>query len=77
MAITIACRRSGTANPPQDKYVFVRHVEQTENIVIMGPSETQLVQCEDGVYKLDLGAYDCDRLDVRGRAEDKVKVHFS
>lgn len=23
----------------EDKYIFVRHVEQTENIVIMGPSE--------------------------------------
>jgi hypothetical protein len=23
----------------EDKYTFVRHVERTENIVIMGPSE--------------------------------------
>jgi len=23
----------------EDKYIFVRHVEQTENIVIMGPSD--------------------------------------
>ncbi|WP_454617139.1 thiamine pyrophosphate-dependent enzyme [Bradyrhizobium cenepequi] len=44
----IVAKVSGTVQPDikrkhsdgrEDKYIFVRHVERTENIVIMGPSE--------------------------------------
>jgi thiamine pyrophosphate-dependent acetolactate synthase large subunit-like protein len=44
----VVAKVSGTVQPDikrkhsdgrEDKYIFVRHVERTENIVIMGPSE--------------------------------------
>ena len=48
MPYVVVAKVAGTVQPDikrkhsdgrEDKYIFVRHVEATENIVIMGPSE--------------------------------------
>jgi len=43
---------ASTATAGRTKYIFVRHVEQTENIVIMGPERAQLEQSRRSEVRL-------------------------